>query len=182
MLPLFLTIENNNERQTVEQIWERHKERMYKIAEKVLTNNAEIEDAVMDAVHNVVRNAKKFVDLSESDTVCLITIYVKHAALKIYNQNKKDILNKTDNDALHNVSENISVEEIVITKDKYQALSKEIQNMPEKYSYPFLLRYYYQFSFKDIALALGLSEDAVKKRTYRAKQKLLTFMEEDDDE
>lgn len=181
MLPLFLTIENENERQTAEQIWERHKGRMYKIAEKVLKNNVEVEDAVMDAVRNVVRNVKKFVDLSETDTVCLLTIYVKHAALKIYNQNKKDIEYMTDNDVINKVSENISVEEIVITNDKYQALSKELQNMPEKNSYPFLLKYYYQFSVKEIALMMDLNEDTVKKRIYRAKQKLLTFMENDDE-
>ncbi len=173
MLPVFLTIENDGERQTAEQIWKRHKSRMYIIARKILNSDSDAEDAVMDAVRNIMRNIKKFVDLTEIDTICLITIYVKHAAFKIYDRNKEFFEHMMDSEIIHKVSEIIDIEEIVITKDKYEALSKELQKMSGIYSYPFILRYHFQFSIKEISSMLDLKEDTVKKRLYRAKQMLL---------
>lgn len=178
MLPVLFLIDNGGELQTAEQIWKRHKYRMFIIARKILNSDADAEDAVMDAVRNVIRNIKKFAGLTEIDTICLITIYVKHAAFKIYNKNKEYLEHMLDSEIINMVSENINIEDIVVTKDKYEALSKELQKIPEIYSYPFMLRYHFQFSIKEIAAMLDLKEDTVKKRLYRAKQMLLKNMGE----
>ncbi len=179
MLEIFLSIENEEERQTAEDIWYRYEKHMYKLAKKVLKNDEEAHDAVMDAIYSMVKNIKKFMELSELDTVCLMTVYVRNAALKIYNKNKKNIEYTVSSENIDLLSAESNVEDIVVTEEQYEYLSKHLKNMPEKYAYPFIMRHCYEYSIKQIAAILNLNEETVKKRLYRAKLQLIDTMEHD---
>ena len=50
VLPIFMTIENDEERSLAENLYLTYKNRMYGIAYAILHNREEAEDAVMDAV------------------------------------------------------------------------------------------------------------------------------------
>jgi RNA polymerase sigma-70 factor (ECF subfamily) len=154
---------------------------MYALALKVLKNPTDAEDAAMDAVRNVIANIKKFVGLPEKDTICLLSIYVRNASFKIYNKNKKTpvFVNEDDVDI---VDHQVNVENTVIDKLKFETVAKRFQSLPEIYSHPFILRHYFGYSVKEIMQTLNLSEAAVKKRLVRAKQQILTLMENENEE
>ena len=48
MLPIFLAIENDSERELAEQLFLTYKSKMYNIAYSILHNNEDAEDSVMD--------------------------------------------------------------------------------------------------------------------------------------
>lgn len=178
MLDIILAIENEEERNTAEDIWNNYQKQMYCIASKILKNPMDVDDAVMNAVRNMVANIKKFVGLSKLDTICLLTIYVKNESLKIYNKNKK-ILEHTVDEEIDAVDFQTNVEKTIIKKEEYEIASKHLESMSEAYSYPYILKHYYDYSIKEIMQTLGLSEAAVKKRLVRAKQQLLVLVDKE---
>ncbi|MBE6621649.1 MAG: sigma-70 family RNA polymerase sigma factor [Ruminococcaceae bacterium] len=183
MLNLILIIKNEDERNTALWIWETYQKQMYRIASKILRNPSDVDDAVMDAVRNMIANIQKFMGLRALDTLCLITIYVRNASLKIYNKNKKTAHSGDDED-FEFVDDDTDIENIVIEKEQFEAIARHLRNMPEIYSHPFILRHYYGYSVKELMQILDLTEVAVKKRLVRAKQQLLvlTGKGEKDDE
>ncbi len=178
MLALFLTIENEEERRTAEEIWERYQKHIMRIAWSVLKNEADAEDAVMDTVIDIIQNISRFVDLNETETICLVTVYCKNAAFKISNKNKKtrDRVTELADDQ---EDASVNVEDFVVQKEDYEKAARELYLQPEKSIYIFVLRYYYDWSIRQIASFFDISEVTVKKRLLRAKQKLKKQMEEE---
>lgn len=178
MLTLFLTIKNEEERRTAEEIWERYQKQIMKIASSVLKNEADAEDAVMDTVSAVIQNISRFIDLNETETVCLITVYAKNASYKILKRNIKTIACVTDLED-DQEDKSVNVEDFVVQKEDYEKAARELYLQPEKSIYIFVLRYYYDWSIRQIATFFDISEVTVKKRLLRAKQKLKKQMEEE---
>ena len=178
MLDIILAIENDEERNTAEDIWNNYQKQMQQIASKILKNPMDVDDAIMNAIRNMIVNIKKFVGLPQKDTVCLFTIYVKYESLKIYNYNKK-ILGHTIDDEIDVMDCQTDIEKTVVKKEEYEIASKYLESISETYSYPFILKHYYDYSIKEIMQTLDLSEAAVKKRLVRAKQQLLILVDKE---
>ncbi len=178
MLALFLTIENEEERQTAEEIWDRYRKHIMRIASSVLKNEADAEDAVMDTVCNIVRHISLFSGLSEKERLCLIVVYTKNSAFKIFNKKKRErervsFLSEEAEDP------EIKVEDFVMRREDYETASRVLGLLPELSVHIFLLRYYYHWPIRKIASFYEMSEAAVKKRLQRTKQKLKKQMEEE---
>lgn len=173
MLAIFLSIENERERQTAEGIWDRNQTRMYAIALRILKKEEDANDAVMDAIHSMVRNIKKFIDLPDDQQGYLLSIYVKNAAYKLYNKNKRTAEYVTYFEDIDIIPEYMSVEDIVLTNEEKKIAARYLKKMSELYSHPFMLRHYYEHSINEIALLTASNEEAVKKRLQRARQKMM---------
>lgn len=176
MFEMLLTIENEEERRTAEEIWNRYKKHLFKIALSVLKNETDAEDAVMDTMKNVIQHISKFVSLSETDTICLITVYAKNASFKIYNKNKKARNHVFDLEDDQEDS-NISVQDLVILREDYEKAAQSLCTQSELSIHIFLLRHYYNWSIHKIASFYDMTEVAVKKRLQRTKQKIKQQME-----
>lgn len=131
----------------------------------------------MDTVRCIVQNIHKFVGLNELDVICLITVYTKHAAFKIYNKNKAESEHLTAPEDFDCADESGNVEDTVMTRCEYEEVSRYLNSMPTRYSYPFLLHHYYGWSIREIMRFTDLSEANVKKRLFRAKKQLKEYME-----
>lgn len=181
MLDIILSIENDEERKTAEEIWERYQQHMQMIASKILKNPCDADDAVMDAIRCVVKSIHKFVGLGDMDVICLVTVYTKNSAFKIYNKNKTKSNNVLNIDDYDGEDTSADVEDMVIAQDEYGKAVSCLESMPEIYSHTFILRHYYGWSIRDITAYLDLTEANVKKRLNRAKQMLKKLMESSDD-
>ncbi len=177
MLPFIFVIETEEQYRTAEEIWNTYNRYMVRIASKILPNAEDAADAVMDATCNMVKNVHKFVDLGETDVVCLFTIYVKNAARRIYNKNKKRAGYVIDHDDYDMDDRKGSTEDVVMTRLEIEALGKHLHTISDIYSEPFMLRHYYGYSIPEIMKVLDITEANAKKRLYRAKQQLLELME-----
>lgn len=181
MLDIILLIENEEERRTAEEIWERYQQHMLMIASKILKNPCDADDAVMDAIHCVVKSIHKFVGLDDMDIICLVTVYTKNASFKIYNKIKKNANNVLDIDDYDGEDASADVEDLAIARDEYAKAAKCLEAIPDIYSHTFILRHYFGWSIREIMDYLDLTEANVKKRLNRAKQMLKTLMESFDE-
>ncbi|WP_442603732.1 RNA polymerase sigma factor [Paenibacillus sp. KN14-4R] len=57
-----------------------------------------------------------------------------------------------------------------------------VMQLPIKFREPLILESHYEMSMKDIAYVLGISEGTVKSRLYRARQKLMVILNEEEDD
>ena len=83
VLPIFMTIENDEERSLAENLYLTYKSRMYGIAYAILHNREDAEDAVMDAVFSIVKNISLFSSIPRNKTESLIVVIIRNAAINI---------------------------------------------------------------------------------------------------
>ena len=72
----------------------------------------------------------------------------------------------------------MNVEDFVVRQEDTEKAARELTLQPEMSILIFVLRYYYDWSIREIAFFFEMSEAAVKKRLLRTKQKLKKQMEE----
>lgn len=124
LLPIFLTIENEEERALAEELYLTYKNKMYGIAYAILHNKEDAEDTVMDSVYKIVNNISKFINANRNKTESLIVIIVRNTAINRYhyNQHRQHIpMDEHENmipDDTHSPSD------ILIQQDQYEDLLK----------------------------------------------------------
>lgn len=75
------------------------------------------------------------------------------------------------------IDESETAVEQIIRDERYKALYKAIELLPETQKETVLLFYFEEISIKDVALVTGKTEDNVKVLLYRARENLKKIME-----
>ena len=172
MLPIFLTIENEEERRSAEEIYNLCYKTMYTVAYGILNNRYDAEDAVMDALKRMIKNIRKFFTLPKDEKIALSVIYVRHAAIDIYNGNAK----RADKTPIVSISNTYASESAAFEDSTLNALVETIKTMPEAYSSVILLKYHFGYTTPEVAKALGIAEVSVRSRISRGKAMLADIL------
>ena len=83
---------------------------------------------------------------------------------------------------LYLVSEDAPIDERLLKKERADEVWRLLQREPELNRRVFLLFYGYDHSQKQIAAALGMSEEAVRQRLYRTRSRIRAMLENDEQE
>ena len=83
---------------------------------------------------------------------------------------------------LYLVSEDAPIDERLLKKERADEIWRLLQREPELNRRVFLLFYGYDRSQKEIAAALGMSEEAVRQRLYRTRSRIRAMLENDEQE
>ena len=172
VLPIFMTIENDEERTLAENLYLTYKNRMYGIAYAILHNREEAEDAVMDAVFNIVKNISRFSLIPRNKTESLIVVISRNAAINRYNYNKRRSTLPLEGAAIDIPDSDPTPEEMFGQKEDYEELLRAIRSLDPIYRDILLLKYLYEYDNGTIAAMTGVAEATVRVRLMRAKEKL----------
>ena len=153
----------NNGNNFAEELFTRYGGKMYSIAFRILKDPHDSEDAVMEAFKRILKNSEKFNHVPVSEADALATVYVKNAAIDIYNSNKKrgkhlvecQFSEQGDNDP-----------------QNFSSLSSALNSLPYSQAAIIILKYHYGYSSFEIGNALGINAITVRKRLERAKKQL----------
>lgn len=172
MLPIFLAIENDSERELAEQLFLTYKSKMYNIAYSILHNNEDAEDSVMDAVYKIANNISMFLGIDRNRTESLIVIIIRNTAINRYHYNQHRV--HTSIYELDNVlyDETPSPMDLVIEADQYNELLNKIRSLDPIYRDVILLKHLYDYDNGTIASLTGVAEVTVRVRLMRARQLL----------
>lgn len=184
MLPLYLMsieFDEPSDKEKFIYLYEKYKDLMYHVAYDILNDSHLAEDAVQDAFLSVTKCLQKIHNLNCNKTRNYLIIIVRNASYRIYNSQKHFIpIDEEDEDEL------LSVDglELIRSKEEFDRIFEKIKSMKTNYSDVILLKYYYGFDDKDIAMSLNISSENVRVRLHRAKNKLKKLLMEDmqDDE
>ena len=172
MLPIFLAIENDSERELAEQLFLTYKSKMYNIAYSILHNNEDAEDSIMDAIYKIANNISMFVGIDRNKTESLIVIIIRNTAINRYHYNQHRV--HTPIEELDNVlyDETPSPMDLVIEAEQYEELLNKIRSLEPIYRDVILLKYLYDYDNGTIASLTGVAEATVRVRLMRARQLL----------
>ena len=163
-------IESEQDRSKFEHLHEKYKRLMFYVANQVLHNEHDAEDAVHEAFVSIIKNLKKISDVECPKTRSYVVIITERKAIEILRVRSK-VINIDDEEALGGVA-------IPLPGDG--GLADAMAKLPARYREVLLLRYDNGCSTKEIAQMLDMKRESVQKLLWRAKEALQKLLEQED--
>lgn len=168
MLSLFLALlESEADRKQFIEIYEQYHGLIEKTAIRILKNQQDAEDAVQNTFVQIIRHFEKTFEIDCKILPFWIISIVKNESLMI--------LRKKERVAALEVWDNIPVDAESVSD--YNELVQLFSKLPETYRAALEMRFLLDYSGKEIAQKLGLSESAVNTRISRGRALLKEIVE-----
>lgn len=168
MLSFFLAVlESDADKEKFIEIYEQYHDLIEKTAVNILKNQQDAEDAVQNTFVQIIRHFEKVYEIDCKDLPFWIISIVKNESLMILR--RKNRVTQLEN------WNNISIRAETVTD--YNELVQLFAKLPETYRAALEMRYLLEYSGKEIAQKLGLSESAVNTRIFRGKALLREIVE-----
>ena len=172
MLLLYLNVISNDDgKRTFEYYYKTYRNQMFYVANSVLHNQSDSEDAVHNAFLGIAKHVDILLSADEEKGKYYCLKAAKNSALNILRKNKN-----TDNvisfDELYNVPDEKSFEQI-LENSQYEEILFVIRNMDSVYRDVLYYRYVSDMPVKKIADVLGRKESTVKQQLVRGKKILI---------
>ncbi len=176
MIAIIAAIANENERHAIEQIFERYYPRMKAVAQSILHNEQDAEDAAMNTIGYMCHHPERFLDYTSKNTVSLVFMCLKNEAIDMYRKKQRQMDHTAfmdDDSSIEQIPDvDQSVVDIVISRENCDMLMQAIDQLDDMYKIPILLRYNHQMRNTEIAEFLHIDVNMVNGRLFRAKKKL----------
>ncbi len=168
---LALCLDERKSKQKLEELYRYYRQDMFVIANKILDNVENAEDAVHDAFVVIARKVDVIDDIYAKETAKYIRVIVKNKAIRIYNRCKRGEVLTDDFNYLSYLSEKLpDVESQIEKKEVLSSVNHMLAELPEKYRQVLYLYYYNNASYAEIADVLDLKEANVRQIAKRAKK------------
>ncbi|MDY7039878.1 MAG: sigma-70 family RNA polymerase sigma factor [Chloroflexota bacterium] len=144
---------------------------VYNLAYRMLGNAQEAEDAAQEAFIRAYTRLHTY-DPTRKFASWLLSI-TSHYCIDRLRRRRLHLVSLEELPPWHGVaSERPQPEERLIENQKCDAVQALLSALPPHYRAPVILRYWYDFSYREIADAMNLTESAVKSRLHRAREML----------
>lgn len=179
MIGIYLAlIDNDEDKKLFETIYKNNFDLMYHIANQILHQPSDIENAIHDAFVSLGDHFDKYKTLTPQKMTGLCVVIVKNKSLNIIRDQKHFSDKELDTVFLPDTSvQNDPQYQAELSDSEYKALSI-LKSIPEIYQEVMFLRYYYNYSRKDISKLLNIPIRTVDKRIYIAKEKIRGIINE----
>ncbi len=176
MISLYLALlENPEDESRFEEFYNKFYNTVYLIAKDHLRTKEAAEDCAQEIM---IRFAKDFhnihQDFDDKRFRNYVRVVAKGISIDMYRKDKKHLEHVVNND----ISEfkNLSVEEFDMC-DIF-LLEQAVSAMPEEYRYVFYLKYFYQYSGKEISQKTGISETNVRQKCMQGMHFVKNYVKE----
>lgn len=170
MLVCTQLLEPTDEQIKIEQIFHTYGNLMFHVANRILNNDHDAQDAVQQAFFAIMKNIKKISDVKCPKTRSFVVTIVERKAIDLYRVKQRNNVLPLDEWASKPVEpeENAIIDRVT--------LSKAMAVLPPKFRELILLKYDSGYSEREIAAMLNMTQANVNKTLQRAKQKLESIM------
>lgn len=168
MLIYLSMLDTDEEKSKFEQLYIDYRQLMMKTAMGILHDFGAAEDSVHEAFLKVLNMLQKINISERHKTKNLMVIIVRGTSINLYRK-RQNILN--------NIDDNADIEEIPETSHSIpeatiDEMVSALENIDVENADILMLKYYYDFSGKEISKMLGISHEAVRGRVTRATKKI----------
>ncbi|KPU43276.1 RNA polymerase sigma factor YlaC [Oxobacter pfennigii] len=177
---LFLTmIDGTEERNKLERLYIKYHKYMFYIANEILNNPNEAQDAVQSSIIKVVNYLDKIDDIECNKTKYLIVTIIKSTSIDMLRRRSKiEYLSLDLTDEYIDIN-TPNTEDIVIRLSETKELLEKLTEIKAEYADILTLKYYHELSDREIADILSISHENVRTRLSRARAALKKIMIED---
>lgn len=177
MLFFGMVIQNEEDRSTIENLYHNYHRLMMYIAREILKDQEKAEDAVSQTFIKIIDNLQKFSFEDCNKTKGLIGILVRNICYDMLRSENRWGLVSLDEADLRGNLEDFPYEKLA-SEEGYQMILSGISELSEKSSSVLKLKYIYDYSDREIAELLNISQENVRVRLHRAKTALLQKLTE----
>lgn len=171
MVMIYLgTIESPEEKIKFEELYDKYRGFMLKIASRILRGEQDAEDAVHNAFMSLAKNMKLVPELDSLKLRGFLYIVTENKAIDILRERKR-----------RDLEESLDEDQPLYAPvdDEEQDLAWCISRLPPRYQEVILLKYSHGYTTREIASILGVSYGASSKLNQRAKARLKELCEKE---
>ena len=160
-------IDTPEEKIRFEQIYLKYRSLMYHVADGILHNRQDAEDAVHNAFLRIIKHFRRFQNVPAKDLPPLVTVIARNEAISLQRKRKGEAPLE-DWDGFAETPEAVT---------DYHALVDIFTRLPQTYRAPLEMKLLLGYSDGEIAARLDLSKTAVSTRISRGRQLLRDIAE-----
>lgn len=169
MLIYLEALDTLEEKSKFEVLYLEYRSLMFHVANEILQNEQDAEDAVHQAFLTIAENIRKVGEPGSPKTKGYVITIAENKAIDQYRQRKRR----------QTVELSDTIEGVHAVYDGDNTLAACILKLPARYREVILLRYFQGYSVKELAAMTGLSFFAASKLDQRAKNKLKGLYEKE---
>ncbi|MCK6579303.1 MAG: sigma-70 family RNA polymerase sigma factor [Anaerolineae bacterium] len=154
-----------------------YQDSVFNLCYRILSDRVEAEDAAQEAFLRAYLNLSRY-DPSRSFKTWLLTIASNHCIDRLRRRRMKLMSIDDPMPSLTLSSDEPEPEQASITREQSEAIQRLLDKLPADYRAAIVLRYWYDYSYNEIADMLETSESAIKSRLFRARQMLAELIED----
>lgn len=179
MFPTVYAIINDAEAlRKLEALYKLYKKRMWYVANSVLDDSQEAEDAVHNAFIGIAKNISHIDEVDSNSTLAYVITAAKHSAL--------NIAERQHHTNTYNFESFFNVADVKTSHKREQYEEKSIiisvlKELPDTYRDILYLHYFNELSEKEIAELTGKNYATVRKQISRAKKMFAELFEKEDE-
>lgn len=170
MLAYMTLIDETNDNELFKQLYYKYRNLMFVIANDILKDEYDAEDAVSDAFLEIAKNFHK-ISVNCKNYKAYFALSAKNKAISIYNRK-----NKIKTSPLEDL-EDIAVDSFLENYNDSD-IKEKIALLETKYKYTFYLYYIEERSVKEIARIMKISSSCVYKYISNGKKQLIELLSE----
>jgi RNA polymerase sigma-70 factor (ECF subfamily) len=176
MLPFYLAmIDNDEDKSLFEQFYWLYRQDMFKIADRILKNDSDAEDAVSEAFFRIADNFSKIKDVHIKQSRAFAAVTVTNIAKNIYvYKRNRPVQNIEDYDDIRNDE---FLEDDIEINSSVDMVKNALKSLPDNYYSVLYVTLVCGYSITEAALLLGLKRENAKKIYARAKRKIREITE-----
>lgn len=159
-----------------EELVEQYRERVYRVAWRILRDDESAEDAAQEAFIKVFRNIRRFEERSSLYT-WIYRITVNIALNKLKRDKFRRMLPLGDM-IKRDTRPSADPERAALGSEVAERIEEAVKTLPEKQRAVFTLRFYEELSHREIADIVGCSEGTSKANYFHAIRKLRKLLED----
>lgn len=157
-----------------------HQDPVYNLCYRMLGEHEEAEDATQEAFLRAHRNLQRF-DQGRSFKTWIMSIASNHCVDRLRKRRMRFV--SLDDEptaaALALRSSDPLPEQATLLGERREIIHELLQQLEHDYRLPIVLRYWYDYSYAEIAREMNTTESAVKSRLFRARRRLADLLGND---
>ena len=162
-------IDTPEEKVRFEKIYQKYRGLMYHVADGILHNRQDAEDAVHNAFLRIIKHFKRLQNTPVQDLAPLVAVIARNEAISLQRKRKVEVPLEAW-DGIAETSEAVT---------DYHALIESFTRLPQTYRAAMEMKLLLGYSDGEIAVRLGLSKTAVSTRIDRGRQLLRSIVEQE---
>ena len=177
MLIYLSILENEEDKQSFQQIYEENHLKMYHVAFHILNHQMDAENVVHDAFLKLAEHFEKYRKLPQKEMTALCVHITKNKAIDIVRRVSHLSREEVENLVLVDEQRERQPQVYLEQTEEQKQIRSILEKLPEILKITLELKYYYEFNNREIAQTLGVTTKTVEMRLYRGKIKLRELLE-----
>lgn len=185
ILSIIATLETEEQRSFVEEIYYRYHQKMLNICMGILKNRDDAMDALSDTFVQIATHIERFMRFEGNELYGFVAVTARHMALKLYDKKNRRQLHEVsftcDNDEGEQVLWELpdpaaDAEQLLLDKERIGELKTMLRTLTDVQQTILMYKYLYQLSNTEIAELMDLNRATVNSHVHRARLRLQQLM------